>query len=65
MSKSNRTIKKQVKMGKQEQFEEAAKPLLKYLSENHHPHTTVIVTSSSAELVESEMVFNTDEFLTD
>lgn len=52
-------------MEKQQQFEEAAKPLLKYLSENHHPHTKVIVTSSSAELVESEMVFNTDEFLTD
>ncbi len=34
---------------------EAADPLLKYLAENHHPHVTGIVTSTSIELVEGLM----------
>lgn len=29
-----------------------AEPLLKYLREKHHPHTTAIVTGNSIELVE-------------
>ncbi|WP_223497871.1 hypothetical protein [Serratia sp. JSRIV001] len=33
-------------------FEEAAKPLIKWLAENVHPHHTVIVTSTNAELLE-------------
>tara|TARA_R110000796_G_C14257905_1_gene399510 strand:- start:123 stop:443 length:321 start_codon:yes stop_codon:yes gene_type:complete len=33
-------------------FRENANPLLKYLAENHHPHTTAIITSTSIELVE-------------
>lgn len=48
-----------------EAFENAVKPLIKYLAENHSPHTTLIVTSNSAELVEGVAVVNTNEFLTD
>lgn len=33
-------------------FIEASKPLIKYLNEYHHPHTTVIVTSTTAECME-------------
>ena len=33
-------------------FEEAARPLIKWLCDNHHPHVTVIVTPTSAELLE-------------
>lgn len=33
-------------------FLEASKPLIKYLNEYHHPHTTVIVTSIGAECLE-------------
>jgi len=33
-------------------FEEAARPLIKWLNENYHPHVTVIVTPTSAELLE-------------
>lgn len=29
----------------QEKFEQAVRPLMKYLAENHHPHTSVYVTS--------------------
>lgn len=35
-----------------EEFEAAARPLMKYLAENHHPHHTAIVNSSHAELLE-------------
>lgn len=33
-------------------FEDAAKPLIKWLCENHHPHVTAIVTCTNAELLE-------------
>lgn len=46
-------------------FEEAVKPLMKYLSENHHPHTVVIVDVNSAEIFEGVKVFNSDEFVKD
>ena len=46
-------------------FEEAALPLIKYLAENHHPHTTVIVTSTHAELLEGKFVVKTEDYLVD
>lgn len=46
-------------------FKEAAMPLMKWLAENFHPHTKVIVDSSRAELVEGVSAFNDDEFLKD
>lgn len=46
-------------------FSEAVKPLMKYLSENHHPHTTCIVQNNKAELVEGIMTYVTDEFILD
>ena len=33
-------------------FREAANPMLKYLNENHHPHVTAIITTTSIELLE-------------
>ena len=50
---------------KSESFEEAAKPLIKWLSESVHPHHTVIVTSTSAELLEAQKVIITTEYLKD
>ncbi len=35
-----------------DEFEAAARPLIKYLAENHHPHVTAIITSTSGELIE-------------
>lgn len=46
-------------------FEEAARPLMKYLCENHHPHVTVIVTGNTCELLEGQKVFKTNEFNVD
>ena len=33
-------------------FKTASLPLIKYLNENHHPHVTAIVTTTSCELLE-------------
>ena len=46
-------------------FEEAVRPLIKYLAENHNPHVTVIVTSNGAELLLGETIFNTDDYIKD
>ncbi|ATG01239.1 Uncharacterised protein [Lelliottia amnigena] len=50
---------------RQNGFEEAAKPLIKWLAESAHPHHTVIVTSTSAEPFQGEHVVKTEEFLKD
>lgn len=46
-------------------FKDACNPLIKWLCENQHPHTTVILTSNKAELVEGLECYNTDEFIVD
>ena len=38
-----------------EALSEAAKPLIKYLNENHHPHTKIIVEPTGVEVLESTM----------
>jgi hypothetical protein len=55
--------KKQIE--KQEKFEEAVRSLMKYLAENHHPHTSVYVTSSTAELLEGQQCLSTNEYILD
>ncbi len=44
---------------------DASKPLIKWLSENHHPHMTVVVTSTRAELLEGQMSVICEDFLRD
>ena len=46
-------------------FEDAVEPLMKWMSENQHPHTTVIVTGTRAELVEGIQCHLNDEFIVD
>lgn len=48
-----------------EKLKEAAEPLIKYLSENYHPHVTCIVDATHAEVLEGVMVTRTEEFLRD
>ncbi|HHT23152.1 MAG TPA: hypothetical protein GXZ87_07575 [Bacteroidales bacterium] len=36
-------------------FEDLARPMMKYLCENYHPHVTVIITPTNAELLEGKM----------
>ena len=42
---------------------EAAKPLIKWLNENCHPHTKAIVNSTTVEVLEGVMMQKTEEFL--
>jgi hypothetical protein len=42
---------------------EAAKPLIKWMNENCHPHTTAIVTAVDIELMEGVACEKTHEFL--
>lgn len=46
-------------------FESAAKPLMKYLAENHNPHTSIIITGNTCEIVEGKASIVTDKFLVD
>lgn len=42
---------------------DAAKPLMKWLSDNCHPHCSVIVENDRAELVEGIANVQTNEFI--
>jgi len=47
------------------EFEALAKPLIKYLNDNHNPHAQIIIDSTSAEVVEGQYCINTKEYLRD
>jgi hypothetical protein len=36
------------------EFQDVVTPVIKYLCENHHPHVTIIVTPTNAELLEGK-----------
>jgi len=36
------------------EFEDVVRPVIKYLCENHHPHVTVIISPTNAELLEGK-----------
>ena len=36
------------------EFEDVVRPVIKYLCEKHHPHVTVIVSPTNAELLEGK-----------
>ena len=46
-------------------FQEAVEHVIKYLNEYHSPHTTVIITPVSAELLTGEISHHTEEYLKD
>lgn len=46
-------------------FNDLAKDMIKYLNTNHHPHTRIIVDSSSCEIVEGLKCFYTTEYIRD
>ena len=50
---------------KRKEFEEVVKPVIKWMAENLHPHTTIIIDSVSAELLEGQCAISTNEFLID
>jgi len=50
---------------KRKEFETLAKPLIKFLNDNFHPHHTAVFTPTSAEILEGQIAFYTEEFLHD
>ena len=47
-------------------FEELARPMIKYLCENYHPHVSVIITPTTAELLEGlKSVGVVDDYIRD
>jgi len=48
-----------------EKLLEAAKPLIKYLAENYHPHVMCVVDALRAEVYEGQAVVKTEEYLRD
>lgn len=60
----NRTANQNAEPNKK-RFEDAARPLVQWLAENCHPHTTAVVTSTNAELLVSVEGFETAEYLKD
>ncbi len=47
------------------QFELAVETVMKYLADNHNPHTKVIIDSDSAELVEGLTVYQNGQYIKD
>jgi hypothetical protein len=61
-------MEEKVETGNQEKFagfDEAVRPAMKWIAENCHPHTKIIIESNCAELVEGINVVKTDEYLVD
>jgi hypothetical protein len=59
----SKEMEKQIE--RQQKFEKAVRPLMKYLAENHHPHTSVYVTARETALSEFQLCLSTDEYLVD
>jgi hypothetical protein len=47
------------------EFEALAKPLIAWLNTNKNPHARIIIDSVSAEVLDGNLGFHTDEFLKD
>ena len=50
---------------KKDDFAEIVEPMIEWLNNNHHPHTTIIIDCDSAELVEGIRCHKTDKFIKD
>lgn len=45
------------------EFERIAKPVIEWMNNNCHPHTTVVITTTTAELSEGIATVYTEEFI--
>jgi hypothetical protein len=48
-------IEKGLRKNNIDEFEALSRPLIKYLCENHHPHVTIIITPTDAQLLYGQM----------
>ena len=47
----------------QKEFEILARQMMKFLCDNCHPHTHVVIDCNTAELSEGVIAFQTDEYI--
>ena len=45
------------------QFEELVRPLIQFINDKYHPHTTIVVTSTTAEILEGIEVISTNDYI--
>ena len=50
---------------KDKEFEQLSKMFIKYLNDNYHPHTKIIISTDSAEILEGVKAMQTSEFIRD
>lgn len=48
-----------------EQFEKAVRPIMEFLNNNCHPHVTVVIDGTHAELSEGVCAFTTMDYVKD
>jgi predicted transcriptional regulator len=56
---------KEMQEEKRKEFIELVTPIMKWMAENLHPHTKIIIEANSAELVEGDISYVNNEFLVD
>ena len=44
-------------------FESLTRPLIEWLNDNGNPHTTIVVTTTSAELLKGVFAFTTADYI--
>lgn len=47
------------------EFQEVTRPVIEWLNANYHPHVTVLITQTTAELAEGVTAYTTHEYLRD
>lgn len=50
---------------KQKEFESVVRPVMKWLAENNHPHTKILIEYNCAEMVEGVKFVSTNEYIVD
>ncbi len=48
-----------------QEFEAVTRPVIQWLNDNCHPHATVVIEPSRAELQEGTLVYVTNDYLKD
>jgi alkaline phosphatase len=49
----------------QEEFENVVKPVIEFINKNGHPHSTIIISTTHAEMCEGTHAVYTEEYLKD
>ena len=45
------------------QFEELVRPLIQFINDKHHPHTAIVITSTTAEILEGVEAISTNDYV--